>query len=326
MTRRRWIVVIAASALLLMALISVLLNKSAEPRYEGRTVSDWIQDLRPATIQNARLPPVFLTRAMVTQLQMRALSPRQLATLGIVATPAPAIDEEKHFAAGVAIREIGTNAIPHLLPVIYARDAKLRRFCMKLSQKQKLIKIPWRSVEEDRRRALTALSQLGGQALWTWVEVATNDIANPEVQVYAAHRLSELGRDAMPAVPAMLAMVHHRVPRVWSSVCSAIEKCDSEGILLNLRFLRCAEPDIRASAARSLGVGTHPDMAIPALVRSLGDAAPQVRAEVVLALAKFGTNTLFVTNYIVQAMGDPEPFVRAAATNALNEATGRTKD
>jgi hypothetical protein len=319
MARRRWILIGSAFVLLLAAVVLVLLDKTAEPSFEGRKLSAWVAELRPARVQSARPSPVILTRAMIAQLQTKRLSPQQLTALGIVAPAAPAVDESKHNAAAFAVRKIGTNAIPHLLPRIYARDGQFKLTCMKWSQKQKLIKIPWRSVEEDRGRALVALRQLGAQALWTWVEVATNDVADAEVQVYAAHRLSELGREAMPAVPAMLSMVNHQNPRVWSAVCWAIQQCDREGILLSLRNLRSPDRDIRASAAWSIGfIGKYPDMAIPVLVTALKDHSPLVRQEALLAIAKFGPDAIYTTNAIRNMFEDSDTGVRSTATNVLN--------
>lgn len=188
---------------------------------------------------------------------------------------------------------------------------------MKWLRKQNVIKM--RTDEERRGQALTALSILGPDALWTWVEIVTNAMSDPEVQVYAAVRISSFGQEATPALPVLLSMSNHREPRAWAAINWAIMQCDRKGVLASIHNLRHpSDADLRASAAWSLGfIGNFPDITVPALVLALRDASPRVREEAVNALAKYGTNAVAATPVIRQLMSDNDRRVREAATVAL---------
>jgi hypothetical protein len=319
MTRRRWIIVITACVVLLTAVVTVLLNRTAEPVVQGRRLSHWVNDLWPTILTSPRAaPPVVLPRAPLTPAQARTLAtPRPL-----VARPnlprGFILDPTKHNAAAKAIRELGTNAVPHLLRPVYLRDGKFKARCVQWARKQSIVKV--RSAEEKRGQALSAMSVLGADALWAWVEIVTNDLADPEVQVYAAKHISTLGHAATPALPVLLTLENHREPRAWSAISWAIQQCDRDGVLPSIRQLRrSSDAELRASAAWSLGfVTNYPDITIPALVTALGDLDARVRDEAVQALGKFSTNAVSATNAVRRAMADPEARVRDAATNALN--------
>jgi len=226
----------------------------------------------------------------------------------------------QHIAAAKAIREIGTNAVPYLLPAIYSRDPPWVTKLVTLWRKQKWVKLPFQTAIEKQERALPALRELGPAVVWTWVEILTNQSVTVEVQQYAAGSLAEMRRGAVPALATLLELQDHTNRSMRASIGAAIQYCDSDGFLSSLYNLRRApDADVRASAAWSLGfIGKNPDMSIPALARAAKDHSPQVRASVLEALAKFGADALGATNIVVRALDDPERRVRRAATNALN--------
>ena len=255
---------------LLGATVLVLLEQTEEPIADGRKLSYWVNTLPPTILTSSRTP-LIPPPPRLTPAQARALAatpPPRLARK--IQTPFPT-------AAVAAIRKIGTNAIPHLLPAVYSRDGKFKTWCMKWVGKQKVFKL--RSAQERRGHALSALSLLGAEALWSWVEIVTNELAMPEVQVYAAQRVSSFGDGATPALSALLMMENHREPRAWSAISWAIQQCDRKGVLPSLRNLRQSEdPDLRASAAWSLGFFVDfADITVPALISASDDPIGKVR-------------------------------------------------
>jgi len=226
----------------------------------------------------------------------------------------------QHIAAAEAIREIGTNAVPHLLPAIYSRDPPWKTKLATLWRKQKWIKLPFQTAIEKQEHALPALRELGPAVVWTWVEILTNQSVTVEVQQYAAGSLAEMRRGAVPALATLLELQDHTNRTMRASIGAAIQYCDTEGFLSSLYNVRHAtNPEVRASGAWSLGfICKNPDMSIPALARAAKDQSPQVRASALEALGKFGTDALNTTNVVVRALDDPERRVRRAATNALN--------
>ena len=226
----------------------------------------------------------------------------------------------QHIAAAEAIREIGTNAAPHLLRAIYSRDPPWITKLATVWRKQKWVKLPFKTAIEKQERALPALRELGPAVVWTWVEILTNQSVTVEVQQYAAGSLAEMRRVAVPALATLLEFQHHTNRAMRGSIGAAIQYCDTDGFLSSLYNLRHAtNADIRVSAAWSLGfICKNPDMSIPALARAARDHSPQVRASALEALGKFGAEARDTTNIVVRALEDPERRVRRAATNALN--------
>ena len=301
-----------ACVFLLGVTVLVLLEQTEEPIADGRKLSYWVNALPPTILTSSRTPLIPPPTPRLTPTQARALAAAPPPLRGRkIQTPFPT-------DAVAAIRKIGTNAIPHLIPAVYSRDGKFKTWCMKWAGKQKVLKL--RSAQERRGHALSALSLLGAEALWSWIEIVTNELALPEVQVYAAQRVSSFGDRATPALSALLMMENHREPRAWSAISWAIQQCDRKGVLPALRNLRQSDdPDLRASAAWSLGfIGDFPDITVPALISVLDDPSDKVRQEAALSLAKYGTNATVAITAMRRLTNDPESNVREAATNALN--------
>jgi hypothetical protein len=332
MKRRLWVVLIAA-LLVVGAVLPVILNRPAEPSFNGRSLSEWVKDISPTMLARNRTVPV-----------KRVPGPRpgvivsrggQMFVSGGPASNAPTIVmgmfgptlvyPPQHLTAAAAIREIGTNAIPHLLCVIYSRDGKLKTTCAKWWRKQNVVKLPFDMAEDKKAHALPALQELGPLAVWAWVEVVTNDLANSDVKTYAAHALGELGRQAMPALGALMPMMYHPDPHVAFPVIGAIMNCDRSGFFTSLYNVRCApEANFRAAAAWSLGfMCQNADMTVPALMSALNDKSSLVRQEALLAIAKFGTSAISATNAIRRMMEDSEPGVRSTATNIFRQVLAR---
>jgi hypothetical protein len=310
MTRRRWIFVSAAFVLLFAGVVVILFRKTAEPSFKGTSLTAWVEDIEPALIPGGR-GVVALGPGMFIRKIPPGMAP---------------VEKAKHDIAAAAIREMGTNAIPHLLKMIYARDSYLKTKAIQLNPKQKLITLPIKTSAQQRAHALPALEQLGPAALWAWINVLTNDSSTTEARTYASRRLQWMGRHAAPALLTWVKLLDHSNPEVMRTAQAALLNCDATGFLLSFHNLKNSpDRDVRASAAWSLGyIGKHPEKTIPALIAVLADTNRTVRQNAVEALGKFGTNAASATNYIRRAMEDPEPRVRSAATNALNQVFGTT--
>src|SRR5688572_28617109 len=61
MTRRRWIIIAAVSVIALAAVLFVILSRSAEPRYNGRRLSDWVEDITPTVLRRPGPTAIFWT-------------------------------------------------------------------------------------------------------------------------------------------------------------------------------------------------------------------------------------------------------------------------
>jgi len=324
MTRRRWIIIAAIFTIVLAAVFFILLRRPGEPSYDGRRLSDWVEDISPTVLTRTGPTAVFWTtpRQVIFRGQPAVVGVQNTGIPMFVSGPfGPSlVYPTQHIAATEAMREIGTNAVPHLLRTIYSRDPPWITKLATVWRKQKWVKLPFKTAIEKQERALPALRALGPSVVWTWVEILTNQSVAVEVQQYAAGSLAEMRRGAVPALATLLELQDHTNRTMRASIGAAIQYCDTEGFLSSLYNLRCAtNDDVRASGAWSLGfICKNPDMSIPALARAVTDHSPQVRASALEALAKFGADALDATNIVVRALDDPERRVRRAATNAWN--------
>jgi hypothetical protein len=340
MTRKRWMILIAGFVVLLTILAAFLFSEPAQPTFKGRRLSEWVTDITPA-LSRTPLQQGRVARGVAgwfdpttSQRVARFRQRRQVLAAGgtnrvFVGTtsggPVPTGmilngSDPRHLAASEAIREIGTNAVPYLLREIYSRDGKLKTVLLNWWRKQKVLALPFNTALERQQRALPALWELGDSALWTWVEIVTNNAASPDCQLYAAERLMELRESANPALSALLFMGNHPDPTIRRYIGKAIQYCDREGLIAALWNLRQSTNAYRrASGAWSLGfICKNPDMSFPVLVAATKDGSRWVRENALLSLGKFGTNALPITNTIYVALGDSERDVRVAATNALH--------
>lgn len=293
-----------------------LLSRPPEPSFKNRKLGEWVQDISPTMLPRQGGGNRSLSVRIQPQTTVISRDDTFLPfPWGGVVSNAPKLFDiragasvatypPQHEAAANAIRQMGAKAIPHLLRAIYSRDGKLKETCVKWSEKQNLVKLRFATAEQKQCYALPALRELGPLALWAWVEVATNRLASPGVQAYAARRLVELR-----AVQPIMAVENHPDSPVRIIARSALAVMPA-----------AADRVVRATEMWSLGfMRDDPDKTIPVLVAALDDASPLVRQEALLAIAKFGADAITATNAIQRMMEDPERGVRSTATNVLKQ-------
>ena len=143
-------------------------------------------------------------------------------------------------------------------------------------------------VEEAQR----SLRRLGAQAVVPALAQALNS-RREIIRFHAAEVLRDLGRDASPATPALLALLHDR------------------------------DPGIRVVAAHALGhIGG--ERALTGLIVALGDKSPLARTAVAFALGSMGPAAADSAPRVRQCLFDPDANVRVASARALWQITGDT--
>ena len=107
----------------------------------------------------------------------------------------------------VAIRKMGTNALPTLIQLIRSRDSSFKQLVMRWSARQSLIKFHFVPLEERRFRATFGYKALGTMArshIPALSKILTNDPV-PGARAQAAFALGFIGRDDPNlAAPALI--------------------------------------------------------------------------------------------------------------------------
>jgi hypothetical protein len=125
--KRFRIVLVAVVVLLFVGWIALYRARSREPRYQNRTLTQWLEAYQHAFVGS----------------KSDTNAPAMLAT------------------SADAVKQIGTNAIPVLLKMIRTHDSSLAHTTILLLRKQSLIHLTWRTDSECQSQACLGFRLLG---------------------------------------------------------------------------------------------------------------------------------------------------------------------
>lgn len=306
---------IAAAALFLLAILSMALLRSSdrEPRFEGRPLSAWVEDLRQGNGE-AQGKAVRALEAMGAEaapyLADRIAPPRGWAHR-FKARVGPHIPErikrplrrvfdpskqmiDQHTAAQ-ALALIGTNgrtAVPKLTEMLQSGNVLL-------------------TVSASR-----ALAKIGPDALEPLT--AALDSGDFTIRAAACDALGELGTNAAPAAPRLARIIQSESGPIVSSAVYALSRIGEPSIPVLLPLLKSTNWNDRLQAANALGfAGVAAKPAEPALVELARDEHPRVRAAAIEALGRIDPFSRTSERAALAALNDPFPEMRKAALQNL---------
>ena len=182
----------------------------------------------------------------------------------------------KNDPGTLAIRQIGTNALPTLLRLIRTRDSPFKQFVMTWSAKQSMIKFHFIPEQEQRFHASMGYLALGTMArshIPVLSEILTNDSV-PEVRAQAASALGHIGRhDANLAAPALIKATKDKDDRVRNN---------------SLWALNWIQPD--------------PQLTIPVLIAGLDDSCSTARENAANGLRQYGSQATSAVPALVRTL------------------------
>jgi len=214
---------------------------------------------------------------------------------------------EDRKAAEVAIREIGTNALPILLQELRASDdSPVKMKLWELAERQKFIKIHVTLVSDRWERALNGFEALGATAKPAVPELVAM-LGAPDTAARAAMALMNIGSESVP--PLMDALTSSNLlMRAWAAEALGILHTDAKPAIP--RLLKCLGdpiPLVRSAAAKTLGyIGEEPDLVVPALVICLEDTNRFVKVAAIGALGSFGKDAKRVVPLLLKLVESKE--------------------
>jgi HEAT repeat protein len=193
--------------------------------------------------------------------------------------------------AEVAIRHIGTNAIPQLLKLLAAKDSQFEEYVIELARRQTWISIRLPEAWRDTDRAFWGFKVLGADAKPAVPGlVALLDGKDRDVRMCALIALRSIGPSASNAVPAII------------------------------QHFNGTDFSTRIMAAQALGtIHAMSGSSVPALTASLQDSNSAVIVYGIGSLEAFGVEAKPAVPALVGLLKDPDLGVRTAATNALKK-------
>jgi hypothetical protein len=204
-------------------------------------------------------------------------------------------NDDSKKQAEIAIRAIGTNAIPTLLRWLKTgEDSKLKLKLLQLASKQHVVNIRWKTAEVwhfEAIQGLLALGPLAKSALPALIEMYNKRGSSPfELSDVITEINGSTGPAAADALPGFI--------------------IDTTNI----------NPVIRWRAVQSLGqIGARPDLVVPTLTKCLGDTSEDVRYTAAFGLEASGGSAKSAVPELIKALADPSPDVRDEAASALKK-------
>jgi HEAT repeat protein len=262
--------------------------------------------------------------------------------------------EEK---ADDAVRQAGSNAVPTLLQLVWAKDSALKVKLMTLAKGQHFIQftpaeywhraaiiafevlstnaqsavptlLQWTTTNVDVNVRSTAISALGAIHAQPHlvVPVLTNALQDPssDTRERAVSALGQFGRDAEVAVPALLDFLNapQNSNSMWFAITALkhVDPAAAAGEML--RWATNANFQLRLFAIVNLGdIHVEPDRAVPLLINSLHDPIPHIPPNAVVALGRFGPEAKLAVPALVEFLNTytgNSPFQYVARSYATN--------
>ena len=208
----------------------------------------------------------------------------------------PRVGEARQQQAELALRAIGTNAVPYLLELLQRREPRLLRELREFSQRTKTflrmdseLELPWVAAVERDLQLSAAFAALGPSARPAFPAL-TNLLLRPETTSVSASALARIGPDAFGPLSRALESPHAEVRAAAAGVLGTMPG-DLATIIPALRkALADSDKFVRINAVISLGqiAQTKPEAVLDGLIRGLRDSSPSVKILAADFLARLG--------------------------------------
>src|SRR4051812_29394846 len=234
----------------------------------------------------------------------------------------------------VAVRAIGTNAVPWLLkwiqeerPASKSLKANLRTLLRR--EYGEVPRIPvlktWldRPTDDNRDKGLKGFYLLGPRASSAIPELTRlmNESRSPVVSANAVSALGAIGQEALPILVAALdnPRAQNRGNVAYRIATMASRGTDAKAAVpVLIKCLRDTDTEVAEAAARSLGgLALSPETVVPALTNAMQDRRVVVRVASIRALEEFHARAEAAIPQLVARLADGDPAVAQSAAGAL---------
>ena len=230
----------------------------------------------------------------------------------------PGNSHEAWLQGTLALRGMGTNALPFLVQMLDASDSRFQLKFMEWIQSQRLIKVRLRPAHVRRASARNALASLGGAAkpaVPLLVQMAGARDKDVRVRAGALNVLMRLGREANEAVPGLIEVLQAKADdmEIKSGVCGVLAAIGPEA--------RPAVPALIA-ALKEKGPGRMIVNGIWAGGNEMPEAdsvtaAVSLFAPAAGALGRIGPGAKEAVPALLQALDNEDREIRESARKAL---------
>jgi HEAT repeat protein len=183
-----------------------------------------------------------------------------------------------------AIHDMGSNAVPHLIRILDARESRFKSWFNDLAAHQSIIRFRFHSLNLQKAQAAMACEELGPAAAAT-IPSLSRLINEPDLAGPAMAALAQIGPQTFP-------------------------------LLTNA--LLTGNVEARVAAAGELRQMRPRDLAVPMALQALRDISPIVRSRAAETLGALALNSPTVLSALIGCLDDTDASVRASATQSLH--------
>ena len=279
--RRIFLLAIAA---LVIAAVGWHLYANREPSYQGKTLSEWLEEGFPDGDYSRDMPIDGLYSA---------------------------------------VRATGRKSIPTLLRMLQTKDSPIQLKLMELAEKQSFVQVHFTPAHTYRRRAAQAFMILGPEASEAFPELVRL-LHDPELADVVAPSMAMISSNAIPVLRSGLTNQHERIRVAVIRGLRLVGTNGWVAITDLMPRLHDSSPIVRYKAALALGsFGQEPDMVLPALFKSARDDSDiLVRQLSIQAIGYFGNRASALVPTLRQLLSSTNAAdipLRLALTNALEK-------
>lgn len=182
-----------------------------------------------------------------------------------------------------AIRAIGSNAVPHLVKILDARESRFKTWFNELANQYSFIR--FRFAPLDAR------------------------------QIQAAMACQELGPTAAPAIPSLTRLIDD--PQMGSWAVAALAEISPQTFQQLTNALNSRWPATRSAAVGHLRLARPRERAVAPLLTALGSQEFHLRGLAAESLGALGVYSPEVITALTACLDDPEAYVRLSAARSL---------
>jgi hypothetical protein len=180
-------------AVIVLGGLAIAILRVREPRYQGRTLSEWMESTQPRPWNAYNNWAYTFSRS-------------------------PAVNAPTWQPASQAVREIGPDAIPFLLRWTHAKDSSLKSKLISWLWKHPTVHVKVMPADYYQNLAITGFTMLGQEARSAWPTLIKSTHGKDWDERYLAMRCLTASRpDKDTLLPVLLRLTHDPDSRIQSS-------------------------------------------------------------------------------------------------------------
>jgi HEAT repeat protein len=239
----------------------------------------------------------------------------------------PRVSEAKQQQAELALRAIGTNAVPYLVKILQHREPRLLRELRGFSERTKTFlrmdsefELPWVAAVERDMQLSAAFAALGPSARPAF-PMLTNLLLRPETTTVSASALARLGPEALRPLSRAIESPQAQVRAAAAGALGSMAGDLAVIIPALQKSLSDSDKSVRISAVVGLGqiAETKPEAVLDDLIRGLRDTSPSVKVIAADCLARLGKRARTAVPELVNVVEGLDRLASGKAVSALRQ-------